>query len=187
MGSQDVASTNNWSNAFQPVTGDYLVQLDYDRNGNITHLKRNKQGGLMDDMSYQYVSPRPSHLPRKEFGPDLCVMEKEMQIPRSESIARSRRSAREMFPLIEQWLDQGGSQKDFCAFHRLPLAVFSYWLKKYRSREQEALDSGEQKFAALSIRDSASSGPVVEFPDGVKVRLAGGVSAAYLRELAGQC
>ena len=30
------------------------------------------------------VSPRPTHLPRKEFGPDPCVMEKEMQIPRSE-------------------------------------------------------------------------------------------------------
>ena len=86
-----------------------------------------------------FVSPRLTHLPRKEFGPDLCVMEKEMQIPRSESIARSRRSAREMSPLIEQWLDQGGSQKDFCAFHRLPLAVFSYWLKKYRSRELRQL------------------------------------------------
>lgn len=114
-------------------------------------------------------------------------MEKEIQFPRSESISRSRRSSKEMFPLIEKWLDQGGSQKDFCSLHRLPLAVFSYWLKKYRSDESEEFDSEEQKFAPLSIRNSGLTGPVVEFPDGVRVCLCAGTPASFLRELAGQC
>ncbi len=36
---------------------------------------------------------------------DLWIMEKELQFPLSSSIARSRRSSREMYPLVEEWLD----------------------------------------------------------------------------------
>lgn len=114
-------------------------------------------------------------------------MEKEIQFPRSESIARSRRSAREMFPLVEQWLKTRENQKDFCSFHCLPVAVFSYWLKKYREQNASLAPSEENKFAALVIRPESSSGPVVEFPNGVKIRLSSGTPASYLRELAGQC
>lgn len=114
-------------------------------------------------------------------------MEKEIQIPRSESIARSRRSAQEMFPLVEQWLETRENQKDFCSFHRLPQAVFSYWLKKYREQDANLASSEENKFAALSIRPDSSIGLLVEFPNGVKIRLSGSIAPSYLRELTGQC
>ena len=92
-----------------------------------------------------------------------------------------------MYPLVEQWLERRENQKDFCSFHRLPLAVFAYWLRKYREEEAAGENGGERKFAALSVRQEAALGPVVEFPDGVKVQLSGTPSASYLRELAGQC
>lgn len=114
-------------------------------------------------------------------------MEKEIQFPRSESMVRSRRNAKEMFPLVEQWLETRENQKDFCSFHGLPLAVFSYWLKKYREQDGNVSSAGEKKFTVLSIRPASSPGPVVEFPDGVKIRLSVGTSVDYLRELAGQC
>ena len=114
-------------------------------------------------------------------------MEKEIQFPRTESIARSRRTSKEMFPMVEQWLESGENQKDFCAFHRLPLAVFSYWRRKYREHEVVQMSEGEQKFTALSVRHESFPGPMVEFPDGVKIRLSPDTPASYLRELAGQC
>ena len=114
-------------------------------------------------------------------------MEKEIQFPLSDSIARSRRTSTEMFPLVEKWLESRENQKDFCTFHRLPLAVFSYWLKKYRAQGIEQPVETGQKFAALSVHHASFSGPEIEFPNGVKIRLSAATSASYLRELAGQC
>ena len=114
-------------------------------------------------------------------------MEKEIQLSHPDSIARSRRTSKEMFPLVEQWLDSRENQKDFCTFHRLPLAVFSYWLKKYRNHDIEKPAEAGTKFAALSVRQELSCGPVIDFPDGVKIRLSPHTPTSYLRELAGQC
>lgn len=47
-------------------------------------------------------------------------------------MARRRRTAAEMFPLIEQYLGRSITQKSFCAEHDLSLGVLTYWLAKYR-------------------------------------------------------
>ncbi len=46
---------------------------------------------------------------------------------------RKRRSAEDMFPLIEQYLDSGQKQDDFCQTHDLPKSVLAYWLARYRA------------------------------------------------------
>ncbi len=112
-------------------------------------------------------------------------MEKELQFPLSPSIARSRRSSKEMYPLVEQWLETRENQSVFCAIHKIPQAVFSYWLKKYR--DENSNDQGGKRFVALSVKPSPFADFEVEYPNGVTIRISSGVQASFLREMAGQC
>lgn len=114
-------------------------------------------------------------------------MEKEIQFPLSPSISRSRRNSREMYPLVEKWFETRENQSVFCSVHQIPVAVFSYWLKKYRVEQSGEPGSDTKKFVALSVKSSDSPVFEVEYPGGVKLRLFSTVSAAFLRELIGQC
>jgi hypothetical protein len=91
-----------------------------------------------------------------------------------------RRDAREMYPLIEQYLRRPQKQADFCRAHGLPKAVFAYWLARYRRTGKP------EEFVEL-LPQSASYVPSpaleVEYPNGVKIRLQGDISMDYLRLL----
>jgi hypothetical protein len=49
------------------------------------------------------------------------------------STKRIYRKEEQMFPLIEKWQESGLPQASFCAEHQISLAVFGYWLRKYRN------------------------------------------------------
>jgi len=93
-----------------------------------------------------------------------------------------RRSAEEMFPLIEQYLSRPEKQDDFCRAHDLPKAVFAYWLRRYRSSQAKE----EEGFVELlSSSDTSSSFPglEVEYPNGVKIRIHRDISLDDLQSL----
>ena len=94
-----------------------------------------------------------------------------------------RKTDREMFPLVEQWLESGERQLDFCARHGLKVCVLSYWLKKYRSQSR----SKSEGFVPISVRNTNSLEIEVCYPNGVKIRADTGIGADFLRQLAGQC
>ena len=94
-----------------------------------------------------------------------------------------RKTDREMFPLVEKWLESGERQLDFCARHGFKVCVLSYWLKKYRSQSR----SKSEGFVPLSVLTRSSSEIEVCYPNGVKIRAGTGIGADFLRRLAGQC
>ena len=47
-------------------------------------------------------------------------------------MTQSRKTAREMFPLVEIYLEGHKTQKDFCREHGLSVSMLNYWLAKYR-------------------------------------------------------
>jgi hypothetical protein len=98
--------------------------------------------------------------------------------------SRGRRNAREMFSLVELWLESDLTQAEFCRAHGLSVSVLSYWLRKYRDEQSGSEKMGS--FVALSVGEADRKGVAVIFPNGVKVEISGG-SARFIRELAGQC
>ncbi len=93
----------------------------------------------------------------------------------------SRRSAQEMYPLIERYLSSEQTQREFCIQGGLNQGVFSYWLGRYRSQQQETPGG----FAEIAVPDRIDGewGIELEYPNGIKVRMAAGASASYVRSL----
>lgn len=113
-------------------------------------------------------------------------MEKKHIIPVPPRPQSGRKTAREMFPLVEQWLESGEKQLDFCAAHDLTVATLGYWLKKYRNQNAAGPRSG--KFVSLTVSPSSTRGEIeISYPNGVKIRAGITAGASFLRELAGQC
>ncbi len=94
---------------------------------------------------------------------------------------RKRRSAGDMFPLIEQYLGSGQKQDDFCQAHDLPKSVFVYWLGRYRA----VPDSSTEGFVEVvpAERGTAVAGIELEYPNGVKIRLPGEIAPGDLKML----
>ena len=97
-------------------------------------------------------------------------------------MARSQRSAQQMFPLVEAYLAGSQTQKVFCAEHHLSTAVLNYWLKKYRGQHDEGPTA-----AFVEVRPEPA-GPAEAFleicyPHGVRLRFFAPVPPAYLERL----
>jgi hypothetical protein len=45
------------------------------------------------------------------------------------------KTEREMFPLVEGWLQSGLTQKQFCTTHQLPVHMLAYWVGRYRKAQ----------------------------------------------------
>ena len=58
-----------------------------------------------------------------------------------------------MYPLIEQYLSSGQSQKDFCFMHQIKVCTFQYWLGKYRSASSRGGSVSSSGFVALEVLD----------------------------------
>lgn len=92
---------------------------------------------------------------------------------------RLRRSAGEMYGVIEKWHASGQSQQTYCAAQGLSVAVFQYWLRQWRD-SQHAARSGE----FVEVKPGANTqGLIIEYPGGVKVHLAPGYSHFELASL----
>ena len=61
-----------------------------------------------------------------------------------------RKTDREMYPLVEQWLESGETQLTFCDSHNLTISTFSYWVRKYRKQNRVSEAGGS--FVPLSIQ-----------------------------------
>ena len=82
---------------------------------------------------------------------------------------RKRRKTEDMFPLIEQYLDSGQKQAEFCQAHDLPKSVFAYWLARYRAVPASSTEGFVEVVRAE--RGTAATGIELEYPNGVKIRL----------------
>ena len=92
-----------------------------------------------------------------------------------------RRTATEMFPLIEQYLRRSVTQKTFCTEHDLPQSVLTYWLAKYRRHQ-----SGESTSAFIEITPPPPTETAlleIIYPHGVRLRLFAPLPPAYLEAL----
>jgi hypothetical protein len=98
--------------------------------------------------------------------------------------------ASEMFEKVKNFLASELSQTEFCKQQGLAYWTFRYWLKKYQIRQQHPLPSSDtsQGFIPLRLQPpepTSSQFPscVIEFPNGVTVRLSGSIDPALLCEL----
>ncbi len=91
-------------------------------------------------------------------------------------VKRLRRSAGEMYGVIEGWQQSGQSQQAYCATQGLSMAVFQYWLRHWRDSQHEG-SSGQFVEVQPSIN---TRGLIIEYPSGIKVHLAPGYSQGEL-------
>jgi hypothetical protein len=108
------------------------------------------------------------------------------------STKRIYRTEEQMFPLIEKWQESGLPQASFCAEHQISLAVFGYWLRKYRNgskaKATAACPAGSSGgFVSLSFDPpsppSAGIALEVQLPGGVLLRFHRLPPQPYLSDL----
>lgn len=89
----------------------------------------------------------------------------------------ARKTASEMFPLMELWEEGSDSREVFCGLHHISLSAFAYWRGRY-------LDSKKEKHSGfVEIQPEWSSSLEGTYPNGVKIRLPQDTSLADLRVL----
>ena len=97
------------------------------------------------------------------------------------------RTSEEMFPIVEDWLQSGLTQKAYSQQHQLPGHVLPYWVGKYRKNQF----SDAQEHSSF-IRLAAPAAPwlqgmEIQLPSGVVIRFAHTVSVTYLQQVLLSC
>lgn len=96
-------------------------------------------------------------------------------------MTRPARTAQEMFPIVEAYLQRDRTKKVFCSEHDISESVLSYWVTKYR-RER-----GPEASSFLEITPSTAPGEhaamEVVYPHGVRLRLFTWPGSAELERL----
>ena len=96
-------------------------------------------------------------------------------------MGKPRRTAEQMFPLVEQYEERSQSAAAFCAERGLSYAQLLYWRQKYR-REVASADSGSFVEIGGPAADEAAQVELL-YPGGMRVRFFAPVSASYLAQL----
>jgi hypothetical protein len=100
-----------------------------------------------------------------------------------ENIQR-RRTAEEMFPVVEAWQDSGLSKKAFCEERGIIKSVFLYWCYRYRE------EKGQGGFVPLTLGATHAFAPgysiEVQYPNGVVLKLPANTPASLVRQYIGQ-
>jgi len=99
-------------------------------------------------------------------------------------MTRPPRTPEEMFPLIDAYLSGRLTQQAFCLEQDLPISVFRYWLRKYRSTSNEP-----GSFLEITPDSSShSERPLLEvcYPHGVRLRIFTPLRPADLDRLLGR-
>ena len=86
------------------------------------------------------------------------------------------------FAFIEQWLNSGLSQKQFCEQNNIAYSVFQYWQKKYK--QQQSAAGKPASFIELNI-PAAHAGIEMICPDGKRLLFHQSVTADFLKALMG--
>ncbi len=90
-----------------------------------------------------------------------------------------RRTAKEMYPLVELYEESGQTAAAFCAESGISHAQLVYWRRKYR---REVVSAGS--FVEISSPATGDQARVeVRYPSGMCVRFFAPVSASYLVQL----
>ena len=96
-------------------------------------------------------------------------------------MTQARRTAREMYPLVQRYLEGHKTQKAFCAEHAISTSVLSYWLAKYRRETAQKTDAFIEIMPEAVPQEQALL--EVIYPHGVRLRLFAPVETAYLEPL----
>lgn len=86
-----------------------------------------------------------------------------------------KRTADQMYPIVEGYLACDLTQEAFCMQEEISIAVLNYWLKKYRTEQGEA--------SFIEIKPTAAGCLEIAYPNGIRLCFDRLVPAAYLREL----
>jgi len=101
------------------------------------------------------------------------------------------RTSEEMFPVVEDWLRSGLTQKEYSQRHDLPLHILPYWASRYRKFQQDPITastlSSTGHFIPVSTDKNMHGGMEVVLPTGVVIRFAEPVPASYLQQLLKVC
>lgn len=86
----------------------------------------------------------------------------------------------EMFALVEECLASGEKKMKFCRERGIRRNTFYYWENKYHKAKQEAPEG----FLPVEIKGSPIDSPMeIEYPNGVRLKLAPGTNLSLLRLL----
>lgn len=96
-------------------------------------------------------------------------------------MTQAKKTAEEMYPLIERYLNGQQTQKAFCREHALSLSRLNYWLAKYRRQAALRPDA----FVELTPVGPPAERALLEvvYPQGIRLRLFEPVEPAYLASL----
>lgn len=96
-------------------------------------------------------------------------------------MTQARRTALQMYPLVEAYLERDQTQKAFCAEHGISTSILCYWLAKYR---RQAADKPEAFIEIIPSAPPTQQALVeVVYPHGVRLRLFAPVAPSYLEPL----
>ncbi len=95
------------------------------------------------------------------------------------------RTEKEMFPLVEEWLKSGISQKEFSQRHGLALHIMPYWVARYRKvhPSAQATAAPSTGFIQLPTPQSTVSPMEVALPSGTVIRFSSLIPVTYLQEV----
>jgi len=96
------------------------------------------------------------------------------------------RTSEEMFPVVEDWLQSGLTQKEYSKRHQLAAHILPYWVSRYR---QTHANTQPQSASFIQVSTAAASvqGMEVALPTGVVIRFANTVPVSYLQQLLSVC
>lgn len=95
------------------------------------------------------------------------------------------RTSAEMFPVVEDWLQSGLTQKEYSKQHQLAAHILPYWVGRYRQTYSKAQPQSAS-FIQVSTPTSVH-GMEVMLPTGVVIRFANPVPITYLQQLLSEC
>ena len=107
-----------------------------------------------------------------------------------QSNSRRHQRREQMFTLIRHYLSSGLTQRQFCDTESVPYSTFCWWLRKYRNTPAETDKRERTPSKFIPIHLASTDSPigsthhcVIEYPNGVTLRLAGELDAALLAGL----
>ena len=94
---------------------------------------------------------------------------------------KPKKTAGEMYPLIEKYLEGHLTQKVFSSKYGITESVLNYWLAKYRKQKENTTDSFIEITPSSPHADQAFL--EVVYPHGIRLRFFSPVDPLYLDRL----
>lgn len=96
------------------------------------------------------------------------------------------RTSEEMFPVVEDWLQSGLTQKEYSKMYQLSAHILPYWVGRYRQTHANAHPQSAS-FIQVATDPPLIHGMEVALPTGVVIRFANPVPIPYLQQLLSVC